>query len=581
MQASIGRSADERRSDRVRGIVATLAIALILVMTSSVVGAFFLTRSYTNQMEDLRMSMREFRTTRHYVLETEQSVLNGLSRPDQRINSMNYVEALARLDQQPESTYPPIMLVNGKSVPSSELLEKLRSSWSRIVAALENGQGDIARTIYASDNVNSVVQSVTATFRAELDAGEAQYSALQHKLSYASNAVTALQLLTGLICVAAFLFATIAGKRQSVERWRTLADANRQREKIVRLSEMTDMLQSANDHTDSNTVLRATATELMPDFGGALYVFNNSRDRLILSADWNLPAGHKLPDAIGLSHCWALKRGKRHINRPNAGHLCCDHDIGVYDTLEIPMIARGEILGLFQVYAPAGSAPEAIERITETATAIADAMSLALANIALRELLRSQALRDPLTGLYNRRYMEDSLQRSVLIASRENTPLSVIMLDLDHFKHLNDQFGHAKGDAVLRDAAAVLTNRLRESDVACRYGGEEMIIVMPGCDMDAAAKKAELLRIGIEALSGPSGAPVSASFGVATLAAGSNSVGDLVASADAALYRAKKEGRNRVVTNAMSAVSAPPLSEDNPQPLTARPKTRRKRLQKI
>jgi diguanylate cyclase (GGDEF)-like protein len=581
MRTFSGRSADERRSDRIRNIVSMLAIALILVMTSSVIGGFFLTRSYTHQMEDLRQTMREERTARHHLLETGLAVLNGLSRSDDRINSLTYVEALSHLVQLPETAFPETTTINGQAQPTMAVLETTKSSWSRIVAALEADQGEIARTIYTSDNVNASILALMLAFRDDLDMGEAQYSALQRKLSDLSNVVTVLQLLTGLICVIAFVFATVAGKRQAVARWRTLADANAQREKIVRLSEMTDMLQSANNHADSNAVLRATAADLMTGFGGALYVFNNSRDRLVLSTDWNLPTGHKLPEAIGLSHCWALKRGRKHINRPGAGHLCCDHDIGDHDTLEIPMIARGEILGLLQIHALPGSPPEALDGVMEIASSIADGMSLALANIALRELLRSQALRDPLTGLYNRRYMEDSLQRAVLIANRENTQLSVIMLDLDHFKRLNDQFGHAKGDAVLRDTAAVLTNRLRESDVACRYGGEELIIVMPNCDMESATRKAEQLRIGIEALSGPSGAPVSASFGVATLSPGSSSVTDLVASADAALYRAKKDGRNRVMTAAMLTVSAPPISEENPEPLPAKPKARRKRLQKV
>jgi len=562
-----------------------LAIGLMLIMTLSVVGAFFLTRSYNQQMESLRAAMADMRTTRHLMLQTEISVLNGLARPDKRINSMVYVESLAQLSGQAAQSFPALIPINGKQTPSAEVLESLKSSWSRIVAALENDQGDIARTIYAGDNVNATIQTTMSTFEAMLDEGEARYAALAGKMGYAENAVTILQLISGVVCVAAFAFATTAGKKQAIARWRTLAEANQQREKIVRLSEMTDMLQSANDHSDANAVLRATATELMPQMGGVLYVFNNSRDRLVLSSQWNLPAGQELPDAIGPSHCWALKRGKRHVNRPGGGHLCCDHAAGDHDTLEIPMIARGEILGLFQVHAPAASPPDALDRIVETATAIADGMSLALANIALRELLRSQALRDPLTGLYNRRYMEDTLQRSALIASRENTPLSVIMLDLDHFKRLNDQFGRGKGDAVLRDVAAVLTNRLRESDIACRYGGEEMIIVMPGCDMEAAAKKAEHLRVGIEALSGPSGAPVSASFGVASLPPGSRSTVDLVANADAALYRAKKEGRNRVVTEAAPTataptVIAPSVAEDDPQPLPAKPKVRRKRAQK-
>ena len=121
------------------------------------------------------------------------------------------------------------------------------------------------------------------------------------------------------------------------------------------------------------------------------------------------------------------------------------------------------------------------------------------------------------------------------------------MIDLDHFKRLNDQYGHAKGDSTLRDAASV-SHMLRDSDVACRYGGEELIVLLPDCGMEMAANKAEQIRIGIESLSQSNGAQVSASLGVSSTPAASSK--DLVAQADAALYRAKQGGRNRVVRSA-------------------------------
>ena len=135
------------------------------------------------------------------------------------------------------------------------------------------------------------------------------------------------------------------------------------------------------------------------------------------------------------------------------------------------------------------------------ATALADAMSLALANIALREKLRTQALRDPLTGLYNRRYMEDVLDRYVSLAERSDSPLSIVMIDLDHFKRLNDDFGHAVGDAVLCEVAAAIIGTIRPGDVACRYGGEELVVLFPDCGMIEALAKAEMLRARIERLS--------------------------------------------------------------------------------
>src|SRR5690606_33562063 len=188
-----------------------------------------------------------------------------------------------------------------------------------------------------------------------------------------------------------------------------------------------------------------------------------------------------------------------------------------------------------------------LDGVTGLATAIADGMSLALANMGLREKLRNQALRDPLTGLYNRRYMEDCLQRFVRLAERENREVSIAMIDLDHFKQLNDEHGHAFGDAVLRDTAMAIVGSLRETDVVCRYGGEELVVILPDCNLERAADKAETLRLRVESLSKTHGAPISASFGVASVPYTSTGVMDLLAAADAALYKAKQDGRNQVV----------------------------------
>jgi diguanylate cyclase (GGDEF)-like protein len=157
------------------------------------------------------------------------------------------------------------------------------------------------------------------------------------------------------------------------------------------------------------------------------------------------------------------------------------------------MLARGEVYGLLQIFSddPNGADLDALRPL---AMALADSMSLALSSLALRERLRNQALRDPLTGLYNRRFMEEVLESFALQAERRNAPMSAVMIDLDHFKQLNDQHGHAVGDTVLRDVAGVILASLRKSDVACRYGGEELIILLPDSDLVAARTKAEEIR---------------------------------------------------------------------------------------
>jgi diguanylate cyclase (GGDEF)-like protein len=168
---------------------------------------------------------------------------------------------------------------------------------------------------------------------------------------------------------------------------------------------------------------------------------------------------------------------------------------------------------------------------------------------ALQEKLREQSTRDALTGLYNRRYLEETLGRELLLAERNGHPVSVIMGDLDHFKAVNDHYGHLGGDEVLRAFGALLKRHARGSDIYCRYGGEEFLLVLPGMAEEHAAARAELLRGTIEAAPVGFGAltiAVTASFGVATFPRDGQSSDGLIAAADSALYAAKAAGRNRV-----------------------------------
>ncbi len=342
------------------------------------------------------------------------------------------------------------------------------------------------------------------------------------------------------------------------ERREDASRAHTERKQINHLFRMTEMLQSANGYADANAVLGATIESLLAGFGGALYVLNNSRDRLELSGSWQWPEADTLRPMLTPSQCWALKRGKPHVNAEKHGALRCDHHLGTATVLELPMTAHGEIQGMLKIATTQPDAAIQLERIQPLATAIADAMSLAVSNIALREKLRTQALRDPLTGLYNRRYMEDALSRYASLTERSGTHLSVIMIDLDHFKKLNDEFGHAVGDSVLRETAAQIMGALRTSDVACRYGGEELLVILPECGLIEATAKAEVLRERIEALSATHDAKISASFGVAAMPESTRMVADLLNLADAALYQAKEGGRNRVV--AAPGRETPPLS---------------------
>ncbi len=167
----------------------------------------------------------------------------------------------------------------------------------------------------------------------------------------------------------------------------------------------------------------------------------------------------------------------------------------------------------------------------------------------LQEMLREQSTHDALTGLYNRRYLDETLGRELISAERHGHPVSVIMGDLDHFKTVNDRYGHLAGDEVLRVFGDLMKQHARGSDIYCRYGGEEFLLVLPQMAEDDAVERAEQLRSAMAAapvLFGASPIMVTASFGVATFPRDGRTGDELIAAADSALYAAKAAGRNRV-----------------------------------
>lgn len=182
---------------------------------------------------------------------------------------------------------------------------------------------------------------------------------------------------------------------------------------------------------------------------------------------------------------------------------------------------------------------------------MADGVALAVANLRLREALRQESIRDPLTDLFNRRYMEESLERKVLRALRNQQPVGIIMLDIDHFKRINDTYGHATGDAVLRQLGDFLKEHTRGDDIACRYGGEEFTLILPEATREQTRLRAEQLRQDFKTLRIQHGGQVldliTLLFGVAAYPDHGTTRDAVLRAADTALYRAKHAGRDRVV----------------------------------
>jgi diguanylate cyclase (GGDEF)-like protein len=213
------------------------------------------------------------------------------------------------------------------------------------------------------------------------------------------------------------------------------------------------------------------------------------------------------------------------------------------------MQAQGEVIGLFHLRWKAPHPPPLADQLAAT---VAEHITLSLSNLRLREDLRSQSIRDPLTSVFNRRYMEEAFTHELYRAARHSRPVGVIMLDVDHFKAINDAHGHAYGDSLLKALAAYLKNRLRGEDILCRYGGEEFTIILPDTTLENALALAERLRSEIQALELEPGSPplepIHISLGVAAFPEHGRNAEELLKSADWALYQAKKRGRDQVIT---------------------------------
>ena len=290
--------------------------------------------------------------------------------------------------------------------------------------------------------------------------------------------------------------------------------------------------------------------ELFPGTCGALYLISASRNLMEEVTAWGTGQGETV---FAPEDCRALRAGHPYAVE-NPGDLPCAHlpPPPPAASLCIPLTGQNETLGLLHLRAADPARPEAVLDQRDLAFAVADQLALSLGNLQLREVLRQQSIRDPLTGLFNRRYLEETLQRELARAERHGQPSSVILFDIDHFKRCNDDHGHDAGDAVLRVVAEVLRKSVRTEDIACRYGGEEFVLLMPGAGTHIASERAERVRAAVAAatfvFAGQTLGGFTLSAGVASYPDHGDTAERLIKAADTVLYKAKRSGRNQVIT---------------------------------
>lgn len=314
------------------------------------------------------------------------------------------------------------------------------------------------------------------------------------------------------------------------------------------LRKLSELLQACSTVQEAFDVAEMVLPSLLPESRGVIHLVNASRSLLEVTAHFGLTCdAEEASDEPSAPHdCWAFRRGVTHRVEPGDAMPACRHvgaEKGSY--LCIPLLAHGEGLGVVTL------TPLPNPQASAWAERLAEQVGLAVANLRLRDSLRNQAIRDALTGLYNRRHFEEVAEREIARAKRHERPLVFMMLDVDHFKRFNDSYGHDAGDYLLREVGQLLRRSVRQSDFACRYGGEEFVLILAESPLEEARRRADQIREGFHALGlshqGKVLGQVTVSIGIAAYPDHGSEREVLVRCADEALYRAKKEGRDRAV----------------------------------
>jgi diguanylate cyclase (GGDEF)-like protein/PAS domain S-box-containing protein len=345
--------------------------------------------------------------------------------------------------------------------------------------------------------------------------------------------------------------ATESVRKTNEELLALVTELRRRDSEMQALISMDDLLQSCTTPEEAFKVVGLAAAELFVGQTGCLAVLHTSGQYLEIVARWgDGPLGEPI---FLLEDCWALRRGQVHeVTDPQTG-LLCRHFIERPATayLCVPLNVQGETLGVFcLVGAPTKRGQHQVSQL-QLAVTVSESIKLSLSNLKLREELRAEAIHDPLTGLFNRRYLEETLPRELHRTRRARSPLCVAMLDLDDFKRFNDNYGHDAGDALLRELGRLVRGKLRKSDISCRYGGEEFVLVLPDSSLADAEQRVEQIRTQIKELQIPHGEQLlralTVSAGVAQADEHTIDPSELLRAADMALYAAKNAGRDRVV----------------------------------
>jgi diguanylate cyclase (GGDEF)-like protein/PAS domain S-box-containing protein len=334
---------------------------------------------------------------------------------------------------------------------------------------------------------------------------------------------------------------------KTLEAW--VHELEQRTREMTLLSEMGDILRACLTIEEVYEVIVRVAQEIFPQQGGALFVIGPLRNIVEAVAEWGDISG--LESTFTPDECWALRRGRVHWVEDTKVGLICKHiqNPPPNGYLCVPMMAQSEAVGVLHLVQPEGTQmPEAKQRL---AMAMAEHVGMALSNLRLHETLRNQSIRDQLTGLFNRSFMEESLELELRRAARSQLSLSLIMLELDNFQLITEDFGLDVGDSILRRTGMLLQANVRKGDIACRYNNQTYVVILPQGGFEAGRLRAETLcsmarTLEVKYQSAQVG-HITASLGLAIFPGHGQTVESLLRSAEAALNRAKNNGGDCVV----------------------------------
>ena len=319
-------------------------------------------------------------------------------------------------------------------------------------------------------------------------------------------------------------------------------------------AKLIELLQAVQTQDEAFLAITNYGKQLFPDYSGAFYVKSNSKDYFERKSQWGALTQVEGFEPDG---CWAVRSNSIYNYDEITKDMPCKHNLDIHHkhiAVCLPSLSTDEMLGVLTLVdsLPIDTTHQFDEETKNVASEVVGHIGLALTNLRLKEHLKKSAIVDSLTGLYNRRYLNETLGREIARANRVKQSLGIIMLDVDHFKMFNDSYGHEAGDLVLKKVGDLLKHFSRASDIACRYGGEEFVLVLPEADIDTVKNRANEFRLAVKTISLLYGGTVlptiSISAGISVFPQHGTDADELLKKADDALYQAKRNGRDQIQT---------------------------------